>query len=88
MNTAFLLMAQYNGAAIVTVEQVCRDYFQHMQPDYFIRQVTAGKIALPLIQIDGTSNKSTRGVHVADLAAWIDARRAAAQKECRLLTGR
>jgi len=88
MNTAFLLMAQYNGAAVITVEQVCRDYFQHMQPDYFVRQVTAGKIGLPLIQIDATSNKSTRGVHVADLAAWIDDRRAAAQKECKLLTGK
>ena len=88
LNTAFLLMAQYDGAAVIPLDAVCRDYFQHMQPDYFVRQVTAGKIAIPLIQIDPTSMKSARGVHVNDLAEWIDARRAAALKECRQLTGR
>lgn len=86
MNTAFLLMAQYN-TAVVPIEAVCRDYFQHMRPEQFIRQATAGRIALPLIQIDATSAKSARGVHISDLAAWIDERRAAALKECKLLTG-
>lgn len=88
MKTAFLLMAQYDGAAIIPIDAVCRDYFQHMQPDYFVRQVTAGKIALPLVQIDPLSAKSARGIHINDLASWIDERRAAAVKECRQLTGR
>ncbi len=30
MNTAFLLMAQYNGSAIIPVEKVCKDYFSHL----------------------------------------------------------
>lgn len=88
MNTAFLLMAQYDGRAVIPLHIVCRDFFQHMQPDYFVRQATAGKIALPLIQIDPLSAKSARGVHLLDLAAWIDKRRAAAQKECDQLQGR
>ena len=32
MNTLFLLMAQYNGLAIVPLERVCNDYFQHLTP--------------------------------------------------------
>ena len=31
MNTAFLLMAQYGGKAIVPIEDVCRDYFSHLK---------------------------------------------------------
>ena len=34
-----------------------------------------------------TSQKAQRGVHLVDLAAYIDKRRAAAAKECRQLTG-
>jgi hypothetical protein len=34
-----------------------------------------------------TSQKAQRGVHLGDLAAYIDKRRAAAIKECRQLTG-
>lgn len=32
MNTAFVLMAQYNGKAIISIEQVCSDYFTHLTP--------------------------------------------------------
>ena len=30
MNTAFLLMAQYNGQAIIPLANVCADYFSHL----------------------------------------------------------
>lgn len=81
MNTAFLLMAQYNGAAVIPLEAVCRDYFSHLTPVEFSRKATNGDIDLPLVRIE-TSQKAARGVHLLDLAAWIDKRRAAAQKEC------
>lgn len=29
MNTAFLLMAQYDGLAVIPAEKVCADYFPH-----------------------------------------------------------
>ncbi|MGO4836933.1 pyocin activator PrtN family protein [Rhizobiaceae sp. 2RAB30] len=87
MNTAFLLMAQYNGAAVIPVDFVCRDYFQHLTPANFCRKVTEGEIDIPLIRID-TSQKAARGVYLQDLANWIDQRRAAAQKECDQLHGR
>lgn len=87
LNTAFLLMAQYNGAAIIPLELVCRDYFSHLTPDEFMRKATKGQIDLPVVRIE-TSAKAARGVHLSDLARWIDDRRAAAQKELDQLRGR
>lgn len=87
MNTAFLLMAQYDGKAVIPVEDVCRDYFSHLSPVHFARKATDGEIDIPVIRMD-TGQKAARGVHLQDLAAWIDARREAAQKECDQLQGR
>lgn len=69
MNTAMLLMAQY-GRAIVPADQVARDYFD-LTPDKFVRKVCAGEIRLPLVRMTD-SQKSARGVHLTDLAAYID----------------
>jgi hypothetical protein len=30
LNTAFLLMAQYNAKAVIPLADVCRDYFSHL----------------------------------------------------------
>ena len=46
----------------------------------------AAAIALPIVLIE-TSQQAQRGVHLVDLSAYIDKRRAAAVKECRQLTG-
>ncbi|WP_065494000.1 pyocin activator PrtN family protein [Burkholderia sp. CCA53] len=86
MNTVFILMAQYGATAVIPVECVCRDYFSHLTVPQFVRKVNAGEIALPLVRMEG-SLKSAKGVHVDDLAKWIDARRAAAVKECDQLCG-
>jgi hypothetical protein len=84
MNTAFLLMAQYNGAAIIPVETVCRDYFSHLTVDKFVRKVSTGEIRIPLVRMEA-SQKAAKGVHLTDLAAYLDERRAAAVKECQQL---
>lgn len=42
MNTMFLLMAQYEGTAIVPLETVCRDYFRHMTPEQMARKAVRG----------------------------------------------
>ncbi|GJH00265.1 pyocin activator PrtN family protein [Paraburkholderia terrae] len=86
MNTTFLLMAQYNAQAIIPVETVCRDYFPHLSLAKFVQKVGAGDIAIPLVRIE-PSQKSAKGVHVQDLADYIDRRREAALKECRQLNG-
>jgi hypothetical protein len=80
MNTTFLLLAQYNGRAIVPVEDVCRDFFCHLTPIKFLRKIDSGEIRLPVVRIEG-SQKAARGVHISDLAEWIDARRDAARRE-------
>lgn len=80
MNTAFVLMAQYNGLAIISIEQVCSDYFTHLTPDMFQRKVLAGQIQLPITRLEA-SQKSARGVHIADLASYLDRQRDAARRE-------
>lgn len=84
MKTLMLLMTQYDARAVVPVELVCRDYFQHLTPDKFIRKCSSGEIALPLIRIEG-SQKCAKGIHLQDLADYLDQRRAAAIKEVQQL---
>jgi hypothetical protein len=81
MKTAFLLMAQYDGLAIIPVAKVVKDYFGHLTVDSFLRKVALGDIPLPLVRIEAGSQKAAKGVHVSDLAAYIDARRQAAVDE-------
>ena len=85
MNTAFLLMAQYNGKAVIPVASLCADYFEHLTPENLVRKCSSGEIKLPLVRIDG-SQKSAKGVHLQDLADYLDSRRAAAAKELAQLT--
>jgi hypothetical protein len=84
MNTAFLLMAQYNGKAVIPVDAVCRDYFSHLTPEKFVRKCGSGEIRIPLVRME-TSQKCAKGVHLQDLADYLDMRRAAAIKECQQL---
>lgn len=86
MNTAFILMAQYDGKVIISLELVCRDYFTHLTPDAFQRKVMSGQIKLPITRLE-PSQKSARGIHITDLAAYLDRQRAAAVKECNQLNG-
>lgn len=84
MNTAFILMAQYDGQAIISLEMVCRDYFTHLTPEMFQRKVMSGHIKLPITRLE-PSQKSDKGIHLTDLAAYLDLQRAAAVKEHRQL---
>lgn len=79
--TLFLLMAQYGGKTVVPIELVCTDFFGHLTVNKLLRKALRGDLALPIVRIE-TSQKSQRGVHLVDLAAYIDKRRAAALKEC------
>ena len=86
MKTVFLLMAQYDAKAVIPVDDVVRDYFSHLTADKFIRKVSAGEINIPLIRMEG-SQKCAKGVHLQDLAEYLDLRRAAARKEAAQLSG-
>ena len=84
MNTTFLLMAQYEGRAVIPIDLVCRDYFSHLTPEKFLRKQASGDIEIPLLRME-ESQKSARGIHLADLAAYVDKRRDAALREQRAL---
>lgn len=68
-----MLLARYDGRPVATAEEVCRDYFAHLDTPKFVRKVDAGEIDLPLMRLED-SVKTMRGVQLTDLAAYIDAR--------------
>jgi hypothetical protein len=84
MNTAFLLIAQYGGKAIIPIEDVCRDYFSHLKVTKLVQKISAGEIAIPLVRIE-SSQKSAKGVYLTDLAVYLDVRIEAARKELKAL---
>ncbi|MGF6591110.1 pyocin activator PrtN family protein [Pseudomonas sp. B21-012] len=86
MNTSFVLMAQYNGLAVIPLEQVCNDYFTHLTVKMLERKVLAGQIKIPITRLE-SSQKSAKGIHIADLALYLDQQREAALKECAQLNG-
>jgi hypothetical protein len=68
MKTTFLLMAQYDGKAVIPASDVCRDYFPHLTPAKFVEKVRAGEIRLPLVRME-KSQKAAKGIALNDLAA-------------------
>lgn len=71
LNTAFLLMAQYQGRAIIPIDDVQRDYFSHLSVEKLLRKIASGEIRLPLVRTDN-SQKSAKGIHLGDLAEYLD----------------
>ena len=85
MQTSFMLLAQYDGLAVIPLEWVRRDYFRHLSSvEKLLRKVQAGEIALPIVRIEG-SQKCAKGVHLSDLASYLDKQAEAARKECEQL---
>ncbi|WP_213936864.1 pyocin activator PrtN family protein [Pseudomonas sp. dw_612] len=80
MKTLFVLMAQYDGQVVIPLDRVCKDYFTHLTTDMFQRKVMAGQIRIPITRMEA-SQKSAKGVHITDLAEYLDVQRAAAIKE-------
>ena len=69
---------------VVPLDRVCRDFFGHLTVEKLLRKALRGDIALPILRIE-TSQKAQRGVHLVDLAAYIDKRREAGIREQRAL---
>ncbi|AJQ48251.1 MULTISPECIES: pyocin activator PrtN family protein [Pseudomonas] len=68
--------------AIISLEQVCADYFTHLPRFVFQRKVLAGEIKLPITRLE-PSQKSARGIHIADLALCLDQQRVLRVKSVR-----
>lgn len=87
MKTLFLLMAQYDGRAIVPADTVCKDYFPHLTLVKFLRKVNSGEIPLPVTRAE-RSQKSAKGIHLQDLASYLDERREIGLLEARAFARR
>lgn len=74
-------MVRYDAQVVIPVAEVVNDFFPHMTTDTFVRKVSAGTINLPLIRMEPRSQKSFKGVHVGDLARYLEACREAALAE-------
>jgi hypothetical protein len=85
--TSFLLLVQYGGRAVIPIEIVRKDYSPHLVTEVLVREISCGEISLPLVRMED-SKKTARGVHLSDLALYIDARVAAARRERDQLTGK
>jgi len=73
---------QYNGRAIIPVDEVRRDFFSHLTLPNFLRKLGSGEIGIPLVRIE-RSQKSARSIHLQDLASYLDKRREIAVSEAR-----
>ena len=67
MNTAFLLMARYDGLPIIPVDVVCKDYFAHLTVEKFLRKVLSGEISLPIVRMEGKSKRR----RASTLPTWL-----------------
>ncbi len=79
MNTAIMMMTMYNGKPVIPSETVAKDWF-NLSVGKFHEKIRNGEIRLPLILMED-SQKCAKGVHLKDLADYVDERRAAAEKE-------
>ncbi|RMS08502.1 hypothetical protein ALP72_100718 [Pseudomonas coronafaciens pv. coronafaciens] len=87
MNTLFLLMAQYEGQAVIPLDKVCADYM-NLTVQKFKRKRLEGEIDIPVIRLGAESQKAGLGIHLKDLADYIDRQRDKASKEQNQLMGR
>ncbi|ATG43763.1 Pyocin activator protein PrtN [Phaeobacter piscinae] len=80
MKTAIMMMAMYNAQAIIDSETVARDWFK-LSVGKFHEKIRSGEIRLPQVLMEEESQKCAKGVHLMDLAEYVDTRRATAEKE-------
>lgn len=87
MNTLFLLMAQYDGQAVIPLNSVCEDYMG-LTVEKLKHKCLSGEIDIPIIGLGANSQKAALGVHLKDLAEYIDLQREKARQEHQKLMGR
>jgi hypothetical protein len=80
MNTLFLLMAQYDGQAVIPLARVCADYMNLTVEKFKHKQLT-GEINIPVVRLGAQSQKAALGIHLADLADYIDRQRDKATRD-------
>ena len=87
MNTLFLLMAQYDGQAVIPLNRVCADYMNLTVEKFKLKRLN-GEIDIPITRMGAQSQKANLGIHLSDLADYIDRQREQAIAEQNKLFGR
>lgn len=78
--TEWLLLARYDGLPIVPADRVCKDFFAPLTLPRFLRKISDGELALPLIRLE-RSQKGAKGIAIVDLARYLDERHDEARRE-------
>jgi hypothetical protein len=87
VNTLFLLMAQYEAKAVIPIERVCLDYM-NLSVEKFKYKRLSGEIDIPVVRLGANSQKASLGIHIQDLAEYIDKQRKKAIQEQNTLMNR
>ncbi len=85
MNTLFLLMAQYNAQAVIPLSQVCTDYMG-LTVEKFKAKHLSGEIRIPIVRLGPNTQKAALGIHLKDLAEYIDVQHQKAVKEISMIS--
>lgn len=79
-------MARYDGLPVIPLARIRDDFFNHLKLDQLQAKLLRGEIALPVVRLDASSQKSAKGVSLVDLAAYIDACAETARRELHQMT--
>ena len=75
MNTLFILKAQYDGKAVISPNQACIDYMGLTIEKFKAKQLS-GEITTPIVRLGANTQKAALGIHLTDLAEYIDKQQA------------
>ena len=82
MQTIFMLMSRYDTRVMVPLEVVRKDFFPELSLNLLKNKTDSGAIPLVVTRLC-PSQKSTRMVHVKDLAEFLDKQAEKARAEGR-----
>lgn len=71
MQTIFMLMSRYDTRVMVPLEVVRKDFFPELSLNLLKNKTDSGEIPLVVTRL-GQSQKSSRMVHLHDLADFLD----------------
>lgn len=80
-------MAQYEAQAVIPIERVCLDYM-NLSVEKFKYKRLSGEIDIPVVRLGANSQKAALGIHIQDLAEYIDKQRKKAIREQNTLMNR
>lgn len=75
------------GKPLFSLDRVCADYM-HLTVEKFKRKRLDGEIDIPIVRLGADTQNAALGIHLKDLADYIDRQRAKAAKEQNQLMGR